>query len=139
VGNAISTGDEILDRIGVHAHWLLRFAMGGVFIFHGTDKFLGGGIAGFAAAMDLPWLVALLVALAEAGGGLLIVLGGFTNGWITRLGALAVIPVMFGAIFMVHWGQWHFMPTATHPMGGMQFQATLLFLALYLLIRGNEV
>jgi len=139
MGNPISTGDGLLDKVGSHAHWLLRFALGSVFIYHGLDKFLGGGIAGFAAIMDLPWLIALLVALAELGGGLLLVLGAFTSGWITRLGALMVVPVMFGAIFMVHWGQWHFMATATHPMGGMQFQATLLLLVLYMLIRGNEV
>jgi putative oxidoreductase len=139
MGNPISSGDQALDGIGTYTHWILRFAMGSVFIYHGTDKFLGDGIAGFATAMELPWLIALLVALAEAGGGLLIVLGAFTNGWITRLGALMVVPVMFGAIFMVHWGQWHFMATPTHPLGGMQFQATLLLLALYLLIRGNEV
>ncbi len=40
---------------------------------------------------------------------------------------------------MVHWGQWHFMSTETHPMGGMQFQVTLLFMAHYLLIKGNNV
>lgn len=135
---SISTEDDLLGRISPHAHWLLRFALGSVFIYHGIDKFLGSGIAGFAAVMDLPWFIALLVALAELGGGLLLVLGAFICGWVTRLGALMVLPVMFGAIGMVHWGQWHFMATATHPMGGMQFQAVLVFLALYMLIRGNN-
>jgi putative oxidoreductase len=89
--------------------------------------------------MELPIFIALLVALAEAGGGILVFIGGFTKDWITRLGALAIVPVMLGAIFMVHWGQWHFMSTETHPMGGMQFEVTLLFMALYLLIKGNNV
>ncbi|WP_421621918.1 DoxX family protein [Alkalilimnicola ehrlichii] len=62
----------------------------------------------------------------------------FTNGWVTRLGALATVPVLLGAIFMAHWGQWHFLPTATHPMGGMMFQVSLLFVALYLLAKGND-
>ncbi len=56
-----------------------------------------------------------------------------------RVGAAAIIPVMLGAIFMVHWGQWHFMATETHPMGGMQFQVTLLLILSYLALKGNGV
>ncbi|MCC5858381.1 MAG: DoxX family protein [Ectothiorhodospiraceae bacterium] len=129
-----SSGEEGLGR---HAHWLLRIALLGVFTYHGIDKFMGGGIAEFATIMGLPWLIGLLVALTEIAAGVLVVAGGLTNTWITRLGALLVVPVMFGAIAMEHWGQWHFMATPTHPLGGMQFQFTLLMVAFYLLIRGN--
>jgi putative oxidoreductase len=90
-------------------------------------------MAGMPVAMDF------LVALAEAGGGVLVFAGGFLKDWMTRIGALAIIPVMLGAIFMVHWGQWHFMATETHPMGGMQFQVTLLAILVYLLLKGNGV
>ena len=38
---------------------------------------------------------------------------------------------------MVHWGQWHFAASETHPMGGMEFQFTLLMIALYFVIVGN--
>jgi hypothetical protein len=38
-----------------------------------------------------------------------------------------------------HWGQWHFMPSETHPMGGMQFQVTLLAILVYLVLNGNGV
>ena len=139
MGAAIHTGDELLDNVGRHAHWLPRMALVSVFVYTGIDKFLGGGIAGFAATMELPYAMALLVALAELGGGLLILLGAWTNGWITRLGALMTAPVLFGAIFMEHWGQWHFMATPTHPLGGMMLQVTLLLVALYMLVRGNEI
>ena len=56
----------------------------------------------------------------------------------TRLAALATIPVLIGAIVLVHWGQWSFVATETHPMGGMEFQVVLLLMALYFVIRGNE-
>ncbi len=105
----------------------------------GIDKFMGGGLEEFAGIAGVSVAVAGLVALTEIAAGLLVLVGGFSNSWITRLGALATLPVMLGAIFMVHWGQWHFMPTATHPMGGMMFQVTLVMLALYLLLRGNRL
>lgn len=125
-----------------HAHWLLRAALASVFLFHGIDKFLGSGIAGFAQAMGLPVVIAFLVGLGEFGAGVFILLGGVVSGLvgavITRLGALGMIVILLGAVFMVHWGQWHFMSTPTHPMGGMQFQATLALMSLYMLIKGNR-
>ncbi len=132
-----SLAEEPLQALGRHAHWLLRLSLLGVFTYHGIDKFMGGGITEFATIMQLPWLIALLVALTEIAAGVLVVVGGLSNAWVTRLGALLVIPIMFGAIIMEHWGQWHFMATPTHPLGGMQFQFTLLMIAFYLLIRGN--
>jgi len=134
----ISTGDDALDNVALHAHWFPRIALASVFVYMGIDKFLGAGIGGFAAVMGLPHGVALLVALTEIAAGTLIVIGGLTNDWITRLGALAAVPVLLGAIFMEHWGQWHFMATPTHPLGGMMFQVTVLLVALYLLVRGND-
>lgn len=139
MGVPLTTGDPTLDRYGRHSHWLLRVAITATFLYQGIDKFLGTGITGFASIMGLPVLIATLVALAEVGAGLLVILGAFLGGWSTRLGAAMAVPVLLGAIFMEHWGQWHFMATATHPLGGMQFQVTLLLLALYLMIRGNEV
>lgn len=137
-----AAGRLTIDRVSHHAHWVLRAALASVFVYHGFDKFMGDGIAGFAQAMDLPWILGLLVALGEIGGGLLIlvgaVLGPVLGPWATRLGALAMIGIMLGAIFMVHWGQWHFMATSTHPLGGMQFQVTLLLVAVYLFIKGND-
>jgi len=45
---------------------------------------------------------------------------------------------MIGAITLVHWGRWNFVPTESHPMGGMEFQVTLILLMLYLAITGNK-
>lgn len=124
------------------AHWLLRFAMASVFLYTGVDKFTGSGIQGFASAMNLPVIIALAVALGELAIGLLVLAGGWLAGQrgdvVTRLGALGAVPILLGAIFMEHWGQWHFMATPSHPLGGMMFQVTLLLIALYLIAKGNH-
>jgi len=122
-----------------HSHWLLRFVIASIFIYYGIDKFMGGGIKEFAGAMQLPTFIAALAALAEIGAGVLVVVGASAGSKVTRLGALLVFPIMLGAIFMVHWGQWHMMPTQTHPMGGMGFQVSLLLVATYIFIRGNDI
>jgi len=123
-----------------NAHWLLRLALASVFLYHGLEKFFVMGIGGFATMMGLPEFVAALVALAEVAGGGLILIGGVTTGIVTRLGALATIPVMLGAIFMVHLQsgfRWSFTPSETHPLGGAEFQVVLVLIALYFLIVGN--
>ncbi|MFP4649138.1 MAG: DoxX family protein [Halorhodospira sp.] len=118
-----------------------RAGFAGVFLFHGVEKFIGG-IGGFASMMGLPLTIAALVALAEVFAGAAVLAGGGLRGpvgdWVTRLAGLACVPVMLGAILIVHRGQWHFMATETHPMGGMEFQVVLLLLGLYFAARGNR-
>ena len=48
-----------------------------------------------------------------------------------------MIPVLLGAIVMVHGPRWSFVPTEAFPMGGMEFQVVLLLLASWFLIVGN--
>jgi len=127
---------HILGRLTPYAHWLLRFSLAGVFVYHGYSKLANVGM--FAQMMDLSYSIALLVALAEFVGGIAIIAGSFTRDWITRIGGLMIVPVMLGAITMIHWGQWNFVPSESHPMGGMEFQVTLLFIALYFVIKGNK-
>ncbi len=127
---------RLADKFADHAHWALRIALAGVFIYHGIGKLTG--LSQFATMMELPLFVALLVALAETVGGTLVLFGSFLKDWMTRVGAAMIIPVMLGAIAMVHWGQWNFMATETHPMGGMEFQVTLLLVSLYLVMKGNR-
>ncbi|MDX1563054.1 MAG: DoxX family protein [Gammaproteobacteria bacterium] len=124
-----------MDSLRPHAHWLLRATLAIVFIVHGIGKFMDLG--GFSQMMSLSLPIAALVAFAELAGGLGIVAGAFTKDIVTRLAGLAIIPVMLGAIFMVHWGKWSFTPSETHPMGGMEFQVVLLLIALYFVITGN--
>ena len=123
-----------------NAHWLLRIALASVFVYHGLLKFTN--LEGFAQMLPISYFAVVLVAAAETGGGLLVLLGGFRDDVIsdlaTRIGAALNIPVMIGAITLVHWGQWNFVPSETHPMGGMQFQSVLILIMLYLVFIGNR-
>jgi putative oxidoreductase len=123
-----------------NAHWLLRIALASVLVFHGVLKL--ANLEGFAQMLPISYLQVVLVALAETGGGLLVLVGGFRDDAIsdlaTRVGAALNIPVLIGAIAIVHWGQWNFVPSQTHPMGGFEFQAVLLLLVLYLVVAGNR-
>ncbi len=135
--HSVATSRGLSEFAATHAHWFLRVALASVFIYHGVGKL--AGIEQFAQMMNLSYLVALLVALAEFGGGVLIIAGGVTRDWVTRLGASFFIPVMVGAIALVHWGQWSFVGNEAYPMGGSEFQVTLLLISLYLLIKGNRI
>ena len=64
--NAISTGKagadlQILDRLAPYAHWTLRLALAGVFLYHGLTKF--PNLGGMAAMMGLPVAILTLVAI----------------------------------------------------------------------------
>ncbi len=123
-----------------NAHWLLRIALASVFVYHGALKFLN--LEGFAQMLPISYLEVVLVAAAETGGGLLVLLGGFRSDAIsdlaTRIGAALNIPVMIGAITLVHWGRWNFLPSETHPIGGIEFQSVLILIMLYLVFTGNR-
>ena len=129
-----------MKLLTTNAHWLLRIALASVFVYHGALKFLD--LDGFAQMLPVSYLQVVLVALAETGGGVLVLLGGFRGDRIsdlaTRVGAALNIPVMIGAITLVHWGRWNFLPSETHPMGGFEFQVVLILLMLYLVFTGNR-
>jgi putative oxidoreductase len=118
---------------------LLRVILGGIFVVHGYPKIFGGpgktapaaarrylgpgfdqamergGIANFSTMLGgmgipMPESMAWAAALAELGGGALLVLG-----WLTRPAALALCGDMGVAIGRVHWknglvgqGGWEF-------------------------------
>ena len=129
-----------MNSITNNAHWLLRIALASVLVFHGALKLMN--LEGFAAMLPISYLQVVLVALAETGGGLLLLIGGIRNGALfdlaTRVGAALNIPVLIGAIAIVHWGRWNFVPSETHPMGGFEFQAVLLLLTVFLVVTGNR-
>ncbi len=125
-----------LNSLRPNAHWLLRAGFASVFLFHGFGKVVA--FSGFSQMMGLSVPVAGLVTFAEIAAGLGIIIGAFQNELITRLAALASIPVLLGAIFMVHGPRWSFTPAEGFPMGGMEFQVVLLLIAIYFLITGNQ-
>ena len=130
---------KLKDVLTTNAHWLLRIGVVSVFLYHGILKF--SNLDGFATMLPVSYTQVVFVALANV-GSVLLILGGFRkNLWsdlATRIGAAFNIPVMIGAINLVHWGRWNFVPTETHPMGGMEFQVVLALLMLYFVITGNN-
>lgn len=89
------------------AQWaltLLRSMVGIVFIAHGGQKVLGifggTGLSAFASwitQLGVPFYAAYLAAFAEFIGGIMLLLGVYAE-----LGALMIMPVMAGALFLVH-------------------------------------
>jgi len=129
---------KILKQLVPWAHWFLRLAVGSVFLYHGLSKF--SKLGQLATMMEMPVAMIFMLAMMEAVGACLILLGGFMKAWMTRTGAIMLVPVMLGAIFMVHWPVWdNFLRSESHPMGGMEFQVTLLMINLFLLIVGNSI
>ena len=128
------------ERLILNAHWLLRIGLASVFVYHGLLKFLN--LEAFAQMLPISYLQVVLVALAETTGGLMVMLGGFPgdalSDLVTRVGAALNLPVIVGAIAIVHWGQWNFVPSGSHPMGGMEFQVVLMLVMLYLVVTGNR-
>lgn len=142
VAGHVARHGGLAAAIAERAHWRLRAGLASVFLYHGIAQFALTRVASFAGMMGLPLPVAYLVAAAETLAGAGILAGSAVRGGLgdlaTRLAGRAIVPVMLGAIAMGHWGQWSLVVTASHPMGGMEFQVLLLLTGLYLALRGNE-
>lgn len=122
------------------AHWLLRFALSATFLFHGLGKI--GNMAATAEHFGLSQRVLSAVTVVELIVPALLVLGGLLTGSLgdlaTRLAGICAIAILLGAISVVHWGQWSFAPSDTHPLGGMEYQVTLIAVSLFFVFRGNS-
>lgn len=94
-------GLTAVGRLAPLAPLVLRLGLGIVFIAHGAQK-MQAGPANFGATtlaglgVPAPGIVGWLVALAELGGGLLLLLG-----LLTRLATLPPMGVMVGALVLV--------------------------------------
>lgn len=99
---------------------LLRLALGCMWLSHAWLKFgifTMAGFTQFLAAQQLPTALAWPVVLAEAGGGLLILLG-VGGRWVS----LALLPILLGALAVHAPNGWVF----SAPNGGWEYP---LFLA----------
>jgi putative oxidoreductase len=109
---------------------ILRIACGIPFLYHGSailfGAFGGPGPEKFAAALHMPHTVGYLVGLAQFAGGLAIL-----SGILIRIGALCVIVVMAGAIYLVH-----FPLGFDIGKGGYEYALTQLLIAVALLLTG---
>lgn len=109
---------------------IIRIAGALAFLYHGSailfGAFGGPGPEKFAAFIHVPATIGYLVGLAQFAGGLAMLTGMFI-----RIGALGIIVVMLGAIFMVHWP--HGFDVGK---GGLEYALTQFLIALALLLTG---
>jgi putative oxidoreductase len=109
---------------------IMRLACSLPFLYHGSailfGAFGGPGPQGFAAFMRMPVIIGYLVGLAQFAGGIAILTGA-----LLRVGAVSVIIVMLGAIFLVHLPHGYDIGR-----GGLEYALTEMLLALGLLLAG---
>ena len=121
-----------------HAHWFLRFALASVFLYHGLTKFPALGM--LSEMMGMPSLMIGLLAAMETAAGILILVGGAGPEWATRIAGVIVTMVMLGAISVVHFQNgWNSVNMGMGNEGrGMEFQVTLIMIAVFFIITGNR-
>ncbi len=109
---------------------LLRIYLGFGLMLKGAHFIWSSGdeVVGLVHKMSFAPTMALthVIAIAHFGGGMLLVLG-----LLTRLAALANIPIIAGAIVLVHLGEGLFTKAAT-----LEFTILILFLLILILING---
>ncbi len=117
----------VLDYLSTFPEWgplLLRLTLGAAFITHGYPKLFRNfsGVAGWFDAIGIRpgkfW--ALLVGMVEFFGGMLLVLGVFT-----QIAALFLAIVMLVALTKVKWGKSPYVDGK----GGMGWELDLAYLA----------
>lgn len=111
---------------------LLRLALGVMYIAHGLLKifvFTLPGTVSFFENFGYPGWTAYVVVVAEIGGGVLLIAGLYV-----RPVALALVPVLMGALISVHWANgWLF----SHKGGGWEYPAFLVVASLALALTGG--
>jgi putative oxidoreductase len=109
---------------------LIRIAGALAFLYHGCailfGMFGGPGPVVFSSFLHVPLVVGYLVGFAQVAGAVALL-----TGILIRVGAVGLILVMLGAIFMVH------LPHGFDiNKGGMEYALTQLLIALALLVAG---
>jgi putative oxidoreductase len=112
---------------------LLRVSLGIMFLAHSVVLKLFtyglGGTAQFFVGVGLPGWPAYVVFVAEAVGGVLLVLG-IQPRWV----ALALSPILLGALYSVHFANgWVF----TNPNGGWEYPVYLFVLCIAQVLLGD--
>ncbi len=115
------------SRTAPYAALLLRVSLGALFLAHAGLKFFvftPAGTAKFFGSLGLPPALAYVTIAVEVVGGIALILGLWT-----RIAAIAVLPILLGAIFTVHGAAGFFF---TNPHGGWEYPA---FWAIALLVQ----
>jgi len=105
-------------QTSAYGAFILRVSLGMLFIAHAGLKlfvFTPAGTVVFFAGLGLPAVMAYATIAAELFGGIALILGVFT-----RVVSLALIPILLGAIVLVHGKAGFFFQ---NPNGGWEFIA----------------
>ena len=118
-------------RLAPYGLLVLRLSLGVMFLAHAWLKvavFTPTGFAGFLGQVGYPGTLAWPIILAEALGGLALILGVYT-----RAVSVALLPILLGAV-LVHAGNgWVF----NAPNGGWEYPAFLTLAALVQALAGD--
>lgn len=119
-------------RTAPYAAFILRLSLGVLFLAHFGLKFFvftPAGTAQFFQSLGLPGVLAYLTMAAELLGAIALILGVYT-----RFVAIALIPILLGAIVTVHWSAGFFFTNAN---GGWEFPAFWIIGLLALALVGD--
>ena len=119
-------------RTAPYAALVLRVTLGALFLLHAGLKlfvFTPAGTAQFFESLGLPGALAYLIIAAETLGGIALIFG-----FMTRYVALALIPILIGAIVTVHGAAGFFFSNAN---GGWEYPAYLAVLAIAQALLGD--
>ena len=119
-------------RTAPYAAFILRLSLGVLFLAHFSLKFFvftPAGTAQFFQSLGLPGALAYLTMAAELIGAIALILGVYT-----RFVAIALIPILLGAIATVHWSAGFFFTNAN---GGWEFPAFWIIGLLALALVGD--
>jgi len=117
-----------------YAALLLRLTLGVLFLIHASLKlfvFTPAGTAQFFESIGLPAGLAYVTMVWEVAGGLALILGLWP-----RLVALAMVPVLLGALFTVHLANGFFF---SNPNGGWEYLAFWIVAQVALALTGDGV
>jgi putative oxidoreductase len=115
-----------------YAALLLRLTLGVLFLAHAGLKifvFTPAGTAGFFQSIGLPGALAYITIVWEVAGGLAMILGLWP-----RLVALAMVPVLLGALVTVHLANGFFF---SNPNGGWEYLAFWIAAQVALALTGD--
>lgn len=119
-------------RTAPYAALLLRVTLGILFLAHAGLKlfvFTPAGTAGFFGKLGLPGWLAYVTIAWEVIGGIALILGIWP-----RLAALALIPILLGAIATVHGPAGFFF---SNPGGGWEYLALWIVALVALALTGD--
>ena len=122
------------SRTSPYGALLLRVSLGALFLAHASLKlfvFTPAGTAQFFGSLGLPPALAYLTITAEVLGGIALILG-----YRTRLAAIALTPILLGAIVTVHGAAGFFFDNAH---GGWEFPAFWLVALLVQALLGDGI